>query len=300
MSILRNKAEDKTNKKRKGKIREYFDALIYAAVAAFIIKTFFFEAYRIPTGSMENTLKIGDFLLVSKLSFGPTTPRNIPFTDIRLPYLKLPGFGNPEVGEIVVFDWPGDRDEKESAIVYNYVKRCVGVPGDSIKIVNRVLYNNGKVFPNPPFSKFISPLAPPGMINPRMFPAGGGWNEDNYGPLRIPKIGDKIRIDTSNFDGWKMFVTKEGSKIEMRDKKVFVDGNELANSEYIVKRDYYFMMGDNRNNSLDSRFWGFVPRENIIGKPWLVYWSWDADIPIFKFFELVSTIRWDRIGSMPK
>ena len=97
-----------------------------------------------------------------------------------------------------------------------------------------------------------------------------------------------------------MFVTKEGSKIEMRDKKVFVDGNELANSEYIVKRDYYFMMGDNRNNSLDSRFWGFVPRENIIGKPWLVYWSWDADIPIFKFFELVSTIRWDRIGSMPK
>jgi len=288
-------------KKKKSKPREYFDALVFAAVVAFIIKVFLFEAYRIPTGSMENTLLVGDFLLVTKFTYGATTPRNIPFTDIRIPYAKLPGFKDPKLGDIIVFDFPGDRDDKASKEVLNYIKRCVGLPGDSLKVVNKVLYNNGVPFPNPTASKFISPLQTANMSNPRIFPRGSGWNEDNYGPIRVPKEGDKIKIDTSNFESWKMFVIKEGRKIELRaDKKVYVDDQELPDGFYTVKRDYLFMMGDNRNNSLDSRFWGFMPTENIVGEAFLIYWSWDANIGFNEFFKLIGSIRWERIGQLIK
>jgi len=286
-------------KKKKSKPREYFDALVFAAIVAFIIKVFLFEAYRIPTGSMENTLLVGDFLLVTKFTYGATTPRNIPFTDIRVPYVKLPGFKEPKLGDIIVFDFPGDRDEKISKEVLNYIKRCVGLPGDSIKVVNKVLYNNGAAFPNPPNSKFISPLQTANKTKPRIFPKGSGWNEDNYGPIRVPKEGDKIKIDSTNFEGWKMFVTKEGRKIELRgDKKVYVDDQVLTDGMYTVKRDYLFMMGDNRNNSLDSRFWGFMPRENVVGEAFMIYWSWDANIGFNEFFKLLGSIRWDRLGHL--
>lgn len=288
-------------KKKKSKIREYFDALVYAAVVAFFIKVFLFEAYRIPTGSMENTLLVGDFLLVTKFTYGPTTPRNIPFTNIRLPYFKIPGFKSPKVGDVIVFDFPGERDEVESAEVLNYIKRCVGLPGDTIKIINRVLYNNSKIIPNPPQSKFITELQPAGRSNPRIFPKGSGWNEDNYGPIRIPKEGDIIKIDSSNYDSWETFVMREGHNIRKgENNKIYVDNKELTDGEYRVERDYLFMMGDNRNNSLDARFWGFMPMENVVGEAFMLYWSWDANIPFSDFFRLIGSIRWDRIGQLIK
>jgi len=287
-------------KKKKSKIQEYFDALVYAAVAAFIIKIFLFEAYRIPTGSMENTLLVGDFLLVTKFTYGATTPRNIPFTNVRLPYVKLPGFKDPKLGDIIVFDFPGEREQVESPEVLNYIKRCVGLPGDTIKIVNRVLYNNGTIFPNPTQSKFIGNLQPPTVTNPRIFPPGSGYNEDNYGPIRVPKTGDIIKIDTMTFQRWKTFVLREGSTIELKGNKVYVDGSELVNGDYTVKRDYLFMMGDNRNNSLDSRYWGFMPVENVVGEALVIYWSWNADIPFSKFFDLLGSIRWERIMQLIK
>jgi len=286
-------------RKKKSKLREYFDALLFAAVVAFFIKVFLFEAYRIPTGSMEETLKVGDFLLVTKFTYGATTPRNIPFTDIRIPFFKLPGFKEPKLGDIIVFDFPGDRDDKQSKEVLNYIKRCVGLPGDSIKVVNKVLYNNGVAFPNPPNSKFISPLQTSNMSNPRIFPKGSGWNEDNYGPIRVPKKGDQIKIDSSNFEAWKMFVIREGRTIRLgQDMRVYVDEQVLPDGMYTVKRDYLFMMGDNRNNSLDSRFWGFMPMENVVGEAFMIYWSWDANIGFNEFFKLLGTIRWDRIGHL--
>ncbi|HMS66175.1 MAG TPA: signal peptidase I, partial [Ignavibacteria bacterium] len=145
------KKEEQVNK---SKTREFIDALVYAGVVAFIIKILFFEAFRIPTGSMEKTLWVGDFLLVTKFTYGATSPRNIPFTDIRLPYFKLPAFKDPKKGDIIVFDFPGDRDDLESKEVVNYIKRCVGVSGDTIHIVNKQLYVNGEIFPNPPNSMF--------------------------------------------------------------------------------------------------------------------------------------------------
>lgn len=298
MKLFKKKNQDKqTGKVKKSKPKEYLDALIWAAVVAFLIKVFLFEAYRIPTGSMEETLKVGDFLLVTKFTYGATTPRNVPFTNIRIPYIKLPGFKSPKLGDIIVFDFPGDRDEKESPEVLNYIKRCVGLPGDTIQIINKKLFNNGKEFPNPPESKFLPSTLPPNVTNPKIFPKGSGWNEDNYGPLRIPKKGDKIIIDSTNFEKWRMFVTKEGCQISLsKDKKVIVDNAELPNGEYEVKRDYLWMMGDNRNNSLDSRFWGFMPEENVVGEAFIIYWSWDANIPFSDFFKLINSIRWNRIA----
>jgi signal peptidase I len=298
LKLFKKKNQDKqTGKVKKSKPKEYLDALIWAAVVAFLIKVFLFEAYRIPTGSMEETLKVGDFLLVTKFTYGATTPRNVPFTNIRIPYIKLPGFKSPKLGDIIVFDFPGDRDEKESPEVLNYIKRCVGLPGDTIQIINKKLFNNGKEFPNPPESKFLPSTLPPNVTNPKIFPKGSGWNEDNYGPLRIPKKGDKIIIDSTNFEKWRMFVTKEGCQISLsKDKKVIVDNAELPNGEYEVKRDYLWMMGDNRNNSLDSRFWGFMPEENVVGEAFIIYWSWDANIPFSDFFKLINSIRWNRIA----
>lgn len=297
-SSVSTKGKD-DKKIKKSKPREYFDALLYAAIVAFIIKILLFEAYRIPTGSMENTLLVGDFLLVTKFTYGATSPRNIPFTDVRLPYFQLPGFKDPKVGDIIVFDFPGNRDELMSPEVLNYIKRCVALPGDTILIVNRTLYNNGKIVPNPPESKFLGNPHSDNIANPRIFPEGSGWNEDNYGPLVIPKIGDKIIIDSSNYQAWEMFVKREGHTISVRlDNNIFVDEKELVNGEYTVERDYLFMMGDNRNNSLDSRFWGFMPMENVVGEAFMLYWSWDANIPFSQFFDLIGSIRWNRVGKL--
>lgn len=296
---IKANTKDKDDKVKKSKSREFLDALVYAAVVAFIIKILFFEAFRIPTGSMERTLLVGDFLLVTKFTYGATTPRNIPFTDIRIPYFQLPGFKDPQRGDIIVFDFPGDRDDLESKEVVNYIKRCVAIPGDTIQIIDKKLYVNGQISPNPTHSQFDNVKRPQSFVNPRMFPKGSSWNEDWYGPIRVPKKGDKIKIDSSNYEGWKMFVMKEGHTIKLNsDRKVLVDDKELPGGEYTVDRDYLFMMGDNRNNSLDSRFWGFMPVENIVGEALLIYWSWDPSISFLNFFDLVGSTRWERIGNM--
>jgi len=301
LKVTGTNVKGKEEKVKKSKTREFFDALVYAAVVAFIIKILLFEAYRIPTGSMENTLMVGDFLLVTKFTYGATSPRNIPFTDIRIPYFKLPGFKEPKRGDIIVFDFPGDRDELISKEVINYIKRCVGTPGDTIQIIDKKLYVNGQIFPNPPNSRFDNVKRPKEFVNPRMFPKGANWNEDWYGPIRVPKKGDKLKIDSSNFEGWKMFVMKEGHSIRMTgDRKVLVDDKELPEGEYTVERDYLFMMGDNRNNSLDSRFWGFMPYDNIVGEAFMIYWSWDPSISFIDFFDLIGSTRWERIGTMIK
>jgi signal peptidase I len=303
-TMLKTKAvkvesKQKEENVKKSKTKEFLDALIYAGIVAFIIKILLFEAFRIPTGSMEKTLMVGDFLLVTKFTYGATSPRNIPFTDFRLPYFQLPGFKEPQKGDIIVFDFPGDRDDLDSKEVVNYIKRCVAIPGDSLQIIDKKLYINGELYPNPPHSMFDNVKRPENFVNPRMFPKGSSWNEDWYGPIRVPKIGDKIKIDSSNYEGWKMFVMKEGHKISLTaDKKVMVNDKELPDSEYTVERDYLFMMGDNRNNSLDSRFWGFMPVDNIVGEALLIYWSWDPSISFLNFFDLLGSTRWERIGNM--
>ncbi|HEY3250352.1 MAG TPA: signal peptidase I, partial [Ignavibacteria bacterium] len=162
--------------KKHSKLKEYFDALLFAGIVALLLKTFVVEAYRIPTGSMENTLLVGDFLLVNKFTYGPSTPRSIPFTNVRLPYISLPSIKEPKKEDVVVFDYPGDIEVTKPAEVINFIKRLVGEPGDTILIKNQVLFVNGVEFPRPPTMIFShTPNAAP---DSKIFPKGLGWNED--------------------------------------------------------------------------------------------------------------------------
>lgn len=292
-----NKESQSKSKRKRSLVKEIFDALLFALIIAIVLKLFFIEAYRIPTGSMEKTLLVGDFLLVNKFIYGATSPRNIPLTEIRLPYLRLPALREPRMNDVVVFDFPGERDEIKPREIVSYIKRLIGEPGDTIKIINRIVYVNGKAMENPENSYFTSEVQGTNVVSSRLFPKGCGWNEDNYGPLRVPKKGDILKITPSNFEGWKIFIQREAHTLRLTsDNKVFIDEKET--SDYVVERDYYFMMGDHRTNSSDSRFWGFVPRELIVGEAMLIYWSWEQDIPFADFWKLLSSVRWSRIGHL--
>jgi signal peptidase I len=285
--------------KKKSRFIEYIDALLFAGIVALILKTFVIEAYRIPTGSMENTLLVGDFLLVNKFVYGPSTPRNLPFTNVRVPYISLPALKEPARGDVVVFDYPGDIGEIKPKEVINYIKRLVGLPGDTLSITRQVLYVNGKEFPKPEGLLTEHPPYNENFKDSKIFPPGSGWNEDNYGPLYIPKKGDTVKISQQNFDTWKMLITREGHNLRITaDNKIFIDEKESLG--YIIEKDYCFVMGDHRTNSADSRFWGFLPKENIIGEAIVVYWSWQPEIPFSQPGRLLASTRWDRIAKFIK
>ncbi|MCL4304415.1 signal peptidase I [bacterium] len=245
VSTLESSQKSPVSRPRKPKstVREWTEFLFTLVLMVFFIRVTTVEAFRIPTGSMENTLLVGDFLLVNKFVYGIRTPDwvGIPFTDIgfSLPSTRLPAPGKVESGDIVVFKYPLDRS-------LNYIKRCIAGPGQTIEIRDRQVYVDGTVFENPPHSKFTSPsplragLAERGIFNPR----GEPWNHDNFGPLTVP------------------------------------DG-------------HYFVMGDNRDNSADSRYWGFLPENDIVGKALIIYFSWDKNRSLSEFYR---SIRYSRIG----
>jgi len=263
------------------KVIEFFRQLFWAAIAAFFIITFIIQNTRIPTGSMEDTILVGDFVLVNKFIYGSSSPKYIPFTETEIPYFRLPAFKEPKAKEIVVFEFPGDRDQlfaTERGV--NYVKRCIGTPGDTLEIKDKVVFINGKEFWRPPFIKyyrgrygsFLKPI-PRGVAERRIFPKGMPWNEDNYGPLVIPKKGMTIPLNRYNIEQWRTTIDREyGERV--------VD---------------FFMMGDNRDDSLDSRFWGFVARDMVVGQAFITLFSWDRDIPFSQLFKLIGSIRLDRV-----
>jgi signal peptidase I len=283
------------------KLREHITGfakeVVLLACVVLLINSFVMASFQVPTGSMEDTVKIGDFLFVNKFIYGGSTPYTVPFTTIRIPHLRVPGFRGVARGDVIVFDWPGNRDQVEKPAQMWYLKRCIGLPGDTIRIENRVVYVNGRVFPNPPHSKFLRPESVPRYLtSPMLFPAGAHYNEDNYGPIVIPRKGMKVALETESLPAWEVFIRREGHSVQTRDGKVFIDGREAVG--YTVERDYVFAMGDNRDNSLDSRFWGFVPVKDIIGAPVIVYWSWDPEIPPYDIFRKLASLRLRRIGQV--
>ncbi|MBN1279616.1 MAG: signal peptidase I [Chlorobiaceae bacterium] len=268
--------QDKSLKKHS---KEWFDALVIAAIFAIVLRFFVVESYRIPTGSMENTLLAGDFLFVNKYVYGA----KVPFTDYR-----LPAADEVERGDIIVFKFPKDRS-------LNYIKRCVAVSGDTVEIRGRQLFVNGKFSMLPEHAQFIGQEMPSGAADFQIFPRFSTFNKDNYGPLRIPRKGDVIDLNERTYQLYSSLVADEGHDISMTAGQVYVDG--VPAGTYTVGDNYYFAMGDNRDNSLDSRYWGFLPESDILGEAMMVYWSWDPDRSLFldlpgKF----SSIRWGRIG----
>ena len=307
MSLFKKEVEQKKSDEKKSpefktpqqKFWEFWKNLLFAAIAALLIKTFLIETSRVPTGSMEKTIWVGDFLFVNKFIYGSSSPRNIPFTNITLPYFQMPAIREPKRGDIVVFEFPGDKDELAPHEISNYVKRCIGIPGDTIVVIDKVVFVNGEEAPRASQIQYINNyVTPAGIANPRIFPTGSNFNEDNYGPVVIPKKGDVINLSLSNIEQWRTIIDREFGKrvVTVEGNQIMIDGKAVQS--YTLKQDYFFMMGDNRDDSLDSRFWGFVPREKIVGEALMIYWSWDPSIPFSDFFNLLSTVRLNRIAKL--
>ena len=406
-------------------IMSWVDALVFALVAVYFINLFFFQNYVIPSSSLEKSLLTGDYLCVSKVSYGPRipqTPLTMPLTQHTLPlfgcksyiewpqwdYRRVKGLGKIEQNDIVVFNYPaGDTlvsDERWQAADFyqmaysfgqqlvqvdthidslntmqqrqlletfynagkdyiknnpneygdiitrpvdrreNYVKRCVGLPGQKLEIKNRIIYTDGKPLKEPqnvqytyyvklkaqmpeelmrdlsisveditqlnqlgcmPLTKHAAAVlksrkdivqdirlnedAPTGDLYP--LNARTHWTRDNYGPVWIPAKGKSVKLDISNIAIYERPIrTYEGNDLKVTaDGKIIINGKQQ--DTYTFKMDYYWMMGDNRHNSADSRYWGFVPEDHIVGKPLFIWWSSDPDRGGF------SGIRWHRIFS---
>lgn len=274
-----------------------------------LINNFVVASFLVPTGSMENEVMTGELLFVNKFIYGATTPRNIPLTGIefgplrippvRMPWVRLPAFADVKRGDVIVFEFPGYRDEVKASEFQFYLKRCVALSGDTLQVNNRVLFVNGQQFPIPRNMKFDRPWPLPKEIpDERIFPRNAPFNEDHYGPIVIPFQGMRIALTPSAFDRWDTFIRREGHSVFIRDTVMYVDGAPA--SEYVVQRDYLFGMGDHRDNSLDSRYWGFVPKENLVGTPLIVYWSWNTDISLLDLPARLGSIRWGRLFTLVK
>ena len=403
-------------------VMSWVDALVFALVAVYFINLFFFQNYVIPSSSLEKSLLTGDYLFVSKVSYGPRipeTPLTMPLTQHTLPvvdcksyiewphweYRRVKGLGKVELNDIVVFNYPaGDtlcsapqyqsydyygmcysigyqiytqrpdpdslsamdrikyfntiyeagreelrRNQQEYGEITtrptdrreNYVKRCVGLPGQTLQIKNRIVYLDGKANKEPEnvqYSYYVKlrqrlpeemlkelgisnedllslnsagymPLTKRAvaMLSQRkdlvesieintdasdleIYPLNGNkhWTRDNYGPIWIPAKGKSINLTLDNIAVYERPIrVYEGNDLKITDGKLFINGKEAKS--YTFKMDYYWMMGDNRHNSADSRYWGFVPEDHIVGKPIFIWWSSDPDRNGF------SGIRWNRL-----
>ncbi len=276
----------------------FFKTLLFTILVAFFLKLFVVEAFRIPSGSMENTLLVGDFLLVNKLAYGLKSPRYAPFTYLSIPSFTLPLFGSVRRGDVVVFEFPGKHSGELPSGPEYYIKRCIGLPGDTISIRSGYVMVNGRevLLPSHAKSSVIAGTVQLDVADggQSLHPAIDG---NNFGPTIVPKKGNMILLTPSNIASWKGFIEREHHYVEVSSSgSIVID--RVETSHYAVGQDYYFMLGDNRGNSLDSRFWGFVPDDHIVGEALLLYWSWDSERPGDEAHSQSASIRWNRIGTL--
>lgn len=218
-------------------MRNFIQQLVWVLVLFLIIRTFLMESFVISSGSMENTLLIGDFLIVNKAAFGGATPGKLPVINIKLPGFRLPGYDNPHRGEIVVFEYPHDRS-------LDFVKRCAAEGGDTVEMRDKVLYINGIA-----------------QVEPYVL----------HAETRVLRNENRL-FDLRNFD-WQYPYLTEAKKEETRGLYLPTRDNF---GPLVVPEGKYFCLGDNRDQSSDSRFWGFVDREQIKGRPAVLYFSWES------------------------
>jgi signal peptidase I len=308
---------------------------VFSIFVAIFLRLFFFDTFCIPTPSMENTLLVGDYVLVSKWDYGARTPMTIgiPFTNSyfegwTLPFTRLWGKGKVQRGDVVVFNFPLDTTPIDRKTPY--VKRSVALPGDTLVIESKVLKVNGNAVPllgtqqqnwlvtftddhsvlpqarvealqakvinrisgttltlqatneavealkQLRYVHSIEPLVRQGWMD-GLFPKGTRQSSDDYLTLIVPKVGQKVTLSAENWHLYHTLITQHEhhKAIQNRDGTFTIDGK--VGAEYTFNKDYYFMLGDNRDNSLDSRFWGFVPEDHVLGKAKLVYFSWDNE-----------------------
>ena len=269
---------------------KYYLAIILTAVffAGPIKDVFEPQAFSTPTGSMLNTILIGDKFLDNDMYYGIKNP----FTG---KYMIM--YNNPQQGDVVSFNFRGSPGKAPENKKTNYLKRILGCPGDSLLIKKRLVYINGSYYKHAIHFKFdedYSFLSK--RPDPNIFPSGYPWNQDNYGPVIVPKAGETVEFDTSSIALWKNVIRDEGNELLIKKDRIFI--NDIEKYSYTFKNNYYFMIGDNWYNSLDSRFFGFVNENDIISKLTMIYFSFDSEIPPEDVTRRINSIRWDRIGKM--
>jgi signal peptidase I len=322
----------------KSELRQWAESLLVAVVIVLIVRTLLFDLFRIPTPSMEENLLVGDYLMVSKLHYGPRMPMSlgIPLTSIHLPgvsfpYTRLPGFADVERGDPIVFNYPPDGAPVDRKV--HYVKRVIGMPGEALSVRDKLVHINGEPLPlgagmqqywtvkktdaryqiprtrmeamgisevrrtrQPETVRILATPAGARRVSERswvqsitpytvpsdeysdlMYPSGRGYSPDNYGPLHIPQRGETIALTAENWAIYQpVIVQYEGrSARQMTDSTFAIDGERATT--YTFEQDYFFVMGDNRDNSQDSRFWGFVPMTHVVGKAVVTYFSWNHE-----------------------
>lgn len=271
-------------------------ALVVVAtlVCALVLRMFVVEAYRIPSASMENTLLTGDLILVNKVSYGIRVPSTIPFFPIPLDPGYLLSLSNIRRGDVIVFELPGVVDNGNPATEAAFVKRCVGIPGDTVEVRQaRVLVNHREMIPPPTVRMQAYEHA---SFSSRLFPPGAGFTEREYGPLRVPMRGDRIDVRVNTLPEWQRLMEREGHRVDVSDNVVLVDG--IARESYTIEKNYYFVLGDNMGNSTDSRVWGFVCEDDIVGEALLVYWSSAPEHDYTGRTQPFQNVRWSRVGSL--
>lgn len=249
----REKKQQERKARKKNIVREYVEAILVALVAAMILRIFVIQAFRIPTGSMKDTLLVGDFLLVNKFIYGVRTPDRIPLVNIKIPYFRLPAFKEPKPGDIIVFKYP--KDPK-----LDYIKRCIAIAGQTVEIRDGTVYVDGKAEGESEKTKSL-------------------YDSEEQGGQYV----DYYQITKDN-----------GKKYTIR----LWESENRSNRNFgptKVPEGHLFVMGDNRDNSSDSRYWGYLPRENVVGQALVIYFSWNSEVPLYKIFK---RIRWTRIGDL--
>ncbi|MFW6232485.1 MAG: signal peptidase I, partial [Bacteroidota bacterium] len=194
-------------------IVSFAKTLIGAIIVVMVINGIAVASFVVPTGSMENTVMAGDFLFVNKFIYGPSTPQVIPFLNVPLPFYKLPPIKDPERGDVIVFIFPGNRDEIEPEQFQYYLKRCVAVGGDTIEIKNKKVYVNGEFQELPEKGKYDPEKPIYNSDQWATYPFGRKYTRDNYGPLIVPKKGDTLRLNERNLREWTVFINREGHQV---------------------------------------------------------------------------------------
>lgn len=268
--------------------------LVLVLFLALILKAFIVDAFQIPTGSMKNTLLEGDFLLVNKSAYSISTPHQIPFLGKRLSRTELISTGKPEFNDVVAFEIPADYYDPDSEEYSILIKRIIGQPGDTIEIKDQILYINHKKYRTPSYIKINLNETPIENINKELFPYNNKWSLENYGPIIVPKKGMKVELNPKNILTWQNAINTDYGKKVISVEGTVINLNNQAIREYAFEKDYYFVLGDNRKNSIDSRYFGYIPEEWIIGKAFMIYWS---KIPVQSsgISDYFSSIRFSRL-----
>jgi signal peptidase I len=275
-------------------IKRIIKLLILIFVLVVIVKAFIIDAFKIPSGSMKDTLMEGDFILVNKIAYDLSTPYQIPFWGKRLDRIDLFSLGKPDRNDVIAFEMPSEILNPASENYSILVKRIIGLPGDTLEIKNKEVFIDGEKVRDPSYLHINISEAQSENLDEKLFPFDKKWTIDNYGPVVIPKKGMTVRLDPKNITLWENAIN-----IDFGRKAVSVEGTVInfrgsPIKEYTFKNDYFFVLGDNRSNSLDSRYFGYIPLKWIIGKAFMIYWS-QVPVKYDGISDFFNSVRFSRL-----